>query len=233
MLNYTEIKPRVYVETTVVSYLVARPSRNAIVQSRQRATQQLWEEYSDHFEFVISNIVLSEAREGDSVPVQKRLEVLADLTVLEMPIEVVLLVQNLIDAGAVPQDSLPDAEHIAIATVNNVKYLVSWNYKHIVNETKRNLINEVCHNAGFEPTILCTPTDLMEAIHVKEILDTRTDPVLEECYRMKEAFAAKFNSVQELHDYLVAETEKNKALGFKYLPLPSPTTKESANERKT
>ena len=233
MLNYTEIKPRVYVETTVVSYLVARPSRNAIVQSRQRATQQLWEEYSDHFEFGISNIVLSEAREGDSVPVQKRLEVLADLTVLDMPIEAVLLVQNLIDAGAVPQDSLPDAEHIAIATVNNVKYLVSWNYKHIVNETKRNLINEVCHNAGFEPTILCTLTDLMEAIHVKEIPDTRTDPVLEECYRMKEAFAAKFNSVQELHDYLVAETEKNKALGFKYLPPPSPKTKERANERKT
>ena len=61
MLQYTEIKPRVYVETTVVSYLVARPSRNAIVESRQRATQQLWEEYSDHFEFVISDIVLTEA----------------------------------------------------------------------------------------------------------------------------------------------------------------------------
>ncbi len=231
MLQYTKIKPRVYVETTVVSYLVARPSRNAIVESRQRATRQLWEEYSDRFEFVISNIVLSEAREGDSIPVQKRLEVLADLTVLDMPIEAVLLVQNLIDAGAVPPDSLPDAEHIAIATVNNVEYFVSWNYKHIVNETKRNLINEICQNAGFEPIILCTPTDLMEAIHVKEKPDPRTDPVLEECYRIKEAFAAKFNSAQELHDYLVAETKKNKALGWKYLPPPPPRIKEDSRER--
>lgn len=233
MLQYTKIKPRVYVETTVVSYLVARPSRNMIVESRQRATRRLWEEYSDRFEFVISNIVLSEAREGDSIPVQKRLEVLADLTVLDMPIEAVLLVQNLIDAGAVPQHSLPDAEHIAIATVNNVEYLVSWNYKHIVNETKRNLINEICQNAGFEPTILCTPTELMEAIHVKEKPDPRTDPVLEECYRMKEAFAAKFNSARELHDYLVAETRKNKALGWKYLPLPSPEAKEDSNKKET
>ncbi len=233
MLQYTEIKPRVYVETTVVSYLVARRSPDVIVASRQRATRQLWEEYSDNFEFVISNIVLSEAREGDLIAAQQRLEVLADLTVLGMPTEAVMLVQNLIDAGAVPQYSLPDAEHIAIATVNNVEYLVSWNYKHIVNETKRNVINEVCQNAGFEPTILCTPTELMEEIHVKEKPDTRTDPVLEECYRMKEAFAAKFNSAQELHDFLVAETEKNKALGWKYLPPPPPRIKEDSSEKET
>ena len=233
MLQYTDIKPKVYVETTVVSYLVARPSRNAIVESRQRATRQLWEDYSDRFEFVISNIVLSEAREGDSIAVQKRLEVLEGLTVLDMPTEAVLLVQNLIDAGAVPQHSLPDAEHIAVATVNNVEYLVSWNYKHIVNETKRNVIKEVCQNAGFEPTILCTPTELMEEIHVKEKPDTRIDPVLEECYRMKEAFAAKFNSVQELHNYLVSETKKNKALGWKYLPPPPLRIKEDSPEIET
>ena len=233
MLQYTETKPRVYVETTVVSYLVARPSGDVIVQSRQRATQRLWEEYSDRFEFVISDVVLTEARGGDSVPVQKRLEVLADLTVLDMPIEAVLLVQNLIDAGVVPQDSLPDAEHIAIATVNNVEYLVSWNYKHIVNETKRNLINEVCQAAGFKPTNLCTPTELMEEMHVKEKPDTRTDPILEECYRIKEELSAQFNSTQELYDYLKANQKKWKALGFKYLPPPSPKTKEEANERKT
>ena len=72
---------------------------------------------------------------------------------------------------------------------------------------------------------------LMEEIQVKERPDTHTDPVLEECYRMKEAFAAKFNSAQELHDYLVAETEKNKALGWKY--LPPPRIKEDSSERET
>ena len=233
MLNYTEIKPRVYVETTVVSYLVARPSRNAIVESRQRATQQLWEEYSDHFEFVISDIVLTEASRGDAIVVQRRFEELARLPVLDTTPEAMLLVDNLINAGAVPLHSRTDAQHIAIAAFNSIEYLISWNYKHIVNETKRNLINEVCQAAGFKPTNLCTPTELMEEMHVKEKPDTRTDPILEECYRIKEELAAQFNSTQELYDYLKVNQKKWKALGFKYLPPPSPKTKEGANERKT
>jgi L-amino acid N-acyltransferase YncA len=65
---------------------------------------------------------------------------------------------------------------------------------------------------------------------MKDKIDPRMDPVLEECYRMKEAFAAKFNSMQELYDYLVAETEKNKALGWKYLPPPQPRTKHNKKD---
>ena len=221
MIQYTATKLKVYVETTVVSYLVARPSHDTTLASRQQATQQLWTKYTENFEFVISNVVVSEAREGDPIAAQRRLEVLANLPVLDMSPEAIMLVDNLIDAGAVPQHSRPDAQYIAIAAVNNIEYLVSWNYKHILNETKQNLINEVCHGAGFQPTTLCTPIELIEVIQVKEKPDTRMDPVLEECYRMKEAFAAKFKSAQELNDYLVAETKKNKALGWKYLPPPA------------
>ena len=230
MIQYNTLKPKVYVETTVVSYLVARPSHDVTLAARQQATLQLWEEYSNNFEFVISNVVVSEAREGNPVAAQRRLEVLANLPVLDMSSEAIMLVDKLIDAGAMPQHSRPDAQHIAIATVNRVEYLVSWNYKHIVNETKRNLINEVCHTAGFQPTILCTPIELIEEIQMKEKPDTRMDPVLEECYRMKEAFAARFKSAQELNDYLVAETEKNKALGWKYLPPPQPRTKHNKKD---
>ncbi len=68
---------------------------------------------------------------------------------------------------------------------------------------------------------------------MKEKPDTRTDPILEECYRIKEELVAQFNSTQELYDYLKVNQKKWKALGFKYLPLPSPKTKEGANERKT
>ena len=230
MIQYNTLKPKVYIETTVVSYLVARPSHDVTLAARQQATQQLWTEYADNFEFIISNIVLSEAREGNIIAAQRRLEVLANLPVLDMSSEAIMLVDKLIDAGTMPQHSRPDAQHIAIATVNSVEYLVSWNYKHIVNETKRNLINEVCRAAGFQPTILCTPMELIEEIQMKEKPDTRMDPVLEECYRMKEAFAARFKSAQELNDYLVAETEKNKALGWKYLPPPQPRTKHNKKD---
>ena len=64
---------------------------------------------------------------------------------------------------------------------------------------------------------------------MKEKPDTHMDPVLEECYRMKEAFAAKFNSMQELYDYLVVETKKNKALGWKYASPPLPTKPDKKN----
>ncbi len=189
MLQYTEMKPRVHVETTVVSYLIARPSGNEVVESLQRATRQLWEEYSDNFEFVISDIVINEVGDGDEIAARHRLEMLTGLNVLDMPTEEVMLVQN--------------------------------------------LIVEVCRNAGFKPITLCTPTELIEEIHVKEKPDTRTDPVLEECYRIKEAFAAKFNSAQELYDYLKANQKKWKALGWKYVPLPQSHTKDNSNVKET
>ena len=220
MILYNATKPKVYVETTVVSYLAARPSHDAILAARQQATQQLWTEYSDNFEFVVSDIVLTEISEGDAMAVQRRLEALVGLTVLDIPPEANALAQNLIDADAVPRNLRPDAQHIAIATVNSIEYLISWNYKHIVNETKQQLINQVCRDSGFQPTTLCTPIELIEEMQMKEKPDTRMDPVLEECYRMKEAFAAKFNSMEELYNYLKAEQKKFKALGWKYAPPP-------------
>ena len=230
MILYNAAKPKVYVETTVVSYLVARLSHDATLAARQQATQQLWTEHFDNFEFVVSDIVLTEVSEGDAMAVQRRLEVLVGLTVLNISPDANMLAQNLIDAGAIPQNLRPDAQHIAIATVNSIEYLISWNYKHIVNETKRQLINQVCRASGFQPTTLCTPIELIEEIQVKEKPDTRTDPILEECYRMKEAFAAKFNSMEELYNYLKAEQKKFKALGWKYLPPPQPRTKQNKKE---
>ena len=230
MIQYNTIKPKVYIETTVVSYLVARPSHDVTLAARQQATQQLWTEYAENFKFVISDIVLNEVSRGDIIAAQRRLEVLSNLPVLDMPLEAITLVGNLIDAGAIPEHSHPDAQHIAIAAVNSVEYLVSWNYKHIVNETKRNLINEVCHSVGFQPPTLCTPVALIEEIQVKEKHDIRMDPVLEECYRMKEEFAAQFKSTQELYDYLKAEQKKFKALGWKYLPPPSSRTESGKKD---
>lgn len=116
-----------------------------------------------------------------------------------------------------------------------VSYLVarpSHDVKHILNETKRNLINEVCRASGFQPTHLCTPAELIEDIQVKEKHDTRMDPVLEECYRMKEEFAAQFKSSQELYDYLKAQQKKFKALGWKYLPPPPPRTEQNKEKNR-
>ena len=227
MVQYTTGKPKVYVETTVVSYLVARPSNDITVFDRQRLTRQLWEEYSDVFEFVTSEIVLGEAERGDPREAERRTGMLDNLTELRLLPEATALAHKLIDAGAVPLQSLSDAQHIAIAVVHNVEYLVSWNYKHIVNETKRQHIKDVCLAAGYQPINLCTPEALMEEIQMKEHLEPQTDPILEECYRMKAEFSAQFNSLEELYNYLKAREKEGEAQGRVYIDPPPPPVEQS------
>ena len=222
MIQYAEIKPTVYIESTVVSYLTSRPSNDAVISSRQQATQQLWNEYADNFEFVVSNIVITEITQGNPYRAQERLETIVNLRTLEVNPVVDNLAQLLIDSGAVPQNFRFDAQHIAIAAVNQIEFLVSWNYKHIVNQSKHQLINSICKHAGFQPLTICTPIDLIEEIIMKEKPIPPTDPILEECYRIKEELNAQFNSMEELTAYMMEMQEREKARGRKYTPAPPP-----------
>ena len=216
MVYYIESKPRVYLETTVIRYLAARLNRDVVVASMQQITQQLWEDYRDEFTYVVSPIVFTEARQGDANAVHQRLDVLSHLTVLEVLPEAVMLAEKLLDAGAVPKSSRSDAQHIAIATTHGVEYLVSWNQKHIVNEYKREHINQVCRKAGFSPITICTPTELMRESQMKEKkFENYSDPILEECYRMKEEFNAKFDSLEELTAHLRQVQEECRQNGMK------------------
>ena len=232
MIHYRDIRPRVYLETTVISYLVGRLSSDATLASWQQITRQLWENYTDRFAFVISPIVLAEVSQGNPEAVQRRLETLSHLTVLEILPEADILTQKLLDAGAVPQNFRSDAEHIAIATVHKIEYLASWNHKHIVNANKLEHINQVCRAAGFEPTAICTPADLIGEFQMKEEdFENYTDPILEECYRMKEEFNAQFNSVEELSAYLRQVQEECKRKGMKVVSYYVPPEKREQTEK--
>lgn len=231
MLKYTTIKSRVYLEPTVISHLVARPSGEKTLANWQRASRQLWEDYADRFEFVISPVVRDEIDRGDAILARQRLEAISSLTVLEISQEAIILVEKLLNTGAVPLNSVPDAQHIAIATVHGIEYLVSWNHKHIVNKHKHEHINKVCQEAGFKPTILCTPIELMEEIQMKETSEkqvefdpeTYTNPILEECYRIKEEISAQFKTVEEYYLYLKAKEEEDKRNGVKYVSYFDPS----------
>ncbi|MDE0424578.1 MAG: type II toxin-antitoxin system VapC family toxin [Candidatus Poribacteria bacterium] len=239
MLKYVTIKPRVYIEPTVVSHLVARPSNDPILASWQRASRQLWENYADRFEFVISRVVRAEIQRGDPTAAQQRLDVVSSLTTLEISPEMDNLVEKLLDSGAVPRNARPDAQHIAIATGHGVDYLVSWNHKHIVNENKREYINQVCQEVGFQPITICTPMELMEDIQMKEKEtsekhpdfdpETYTNPILEECYRIKAEISAQFKTQAEFFAYLKAGEEEDKRNGLKYIPYDP--SKRTASEK--
>ena len=159
---FTDRKPKVYIETTVVSYLAARLSQNATIAARQQTTQQFWHEHADRFELVISPTIISEIRQGDAEAVQRRINLISGITRLPMSDAILSLTQNLLNTGAVPRNAETDATHIAIAAVHNVEYLATWNYKHITNVHKRRHIEQVCRENDFRPAIICTPAALIE-----------------------------------------------------------------------
>ena len=161
---------------------------------------------------------------------RKRLAAVAHLPKLPTTLAADALAQQLLSARAVPESAAADAEHIAIATVHGVDYLVSWNHKHLVNENQLRQIHRVCEAAGYRPATICTPTTLMEAFIMKEIIqkypvpdfdpETYTDPVLEECYRIKREISEEFGSFEKFHAYLVALEIENRKKGHKYAPIP-------------
>ena len=157
------MKPKAYIETTVVSYLAAWPSRDVVIAGHQQITREWWENATDRFELVASQLVIDEAGAGDPDAVRDRLAALTSVTLLDASDEALELAQRLITAGAIPEKAAEDAAHIAIAVTNGVDFLVTWNCRHIANATTRSQIEVVCRNAGYEPAIICTPDELMES----------------------------------------------------------------------
>ncbi len=156
------MKPKVYLETTIISYFAARPSRDIITAAHQQITQEWWEGRRSNFEIYISQIVLQEVNEGDKDAIQRRMDMIESVAEIEVNPEAVALAQALVSDGVVPEKAAADALHIAIATVQGMDYLLTWNLKHLANAVIRNAIAEACRQRGYEPPVICTPEELME-----------------------------------------------------------------------
>jgi predicted nucleic acid-binding protein len=153
-------KATVYVETSVLSYLASRPSRDVIVLAQQQLTAEWWENQRSAYELCVSTVVVDEAASGNAEAAQKRLALLVDVTMLEVTEAAIRLAGQLVEQKAIPQKAVQDALHIAIACVHHTRYLVTWNYRHIANATMRQAINRICREAGYEPPVICTPAEL-------------------------------------------------------------------------
>jgi hypothetical protein len=90
----------------------------------------------------------------------KRLTALEGIPLLDIPDAAIHLADDLIKSHAVPQKAAQDALHIAIACVNGIDYLLTWNCKHLANAKMRGHIERVCHEAGYVPPVICTPEEL-------------------------------------------------------------------------
>jgi hypothetical protein len=156
------MKPKVYIETSVVSYLTARPSRDLIIAANQQITQEWWQERRAVFDLYVSQMVVQEASAGDPTAAQERLQVLDEIPLLKLNEEAVTFAEKLVQDGPLPPNAVEDALHIAIATLNGMDYLLTWNFKHLANATMRYKIEQVCRQLGYEPPIMCTPQELLE-----------------------------------------------------------------------
>ena len=155
------MKPRVYLETTIPSYLTAWPSRDLVRAAHQQITREWWARRRAEFELYISQVVLRECQAGDATAAAERLKILQDLPLLEQTEEATRLAQALVDRVPLPERAAVDALHVAIAVVHGVDYLLTWNCTHIANATLRDPIESVCRENGYEPPAICTPDELL------------------------------------------------------------------------
>jgi len=155
------MRPTTYIETTVISYLTALPSRDLILAAHQQVTRDWWSA-RDAFELYISQFVLDEASAGDAAAAARRAEALRDLPVLDLTRDAALHAAEFVRAGGVPAKARIDALHIAVASVHGMDYLVTWNCTHIANAQMRGRIEATCRGAGFDPPIICTPIELVK-----------------------------------------------------------------------
>jgi len=156
------LKKRIYLETTVVSYLAAKPSRDIIVAGHQDATRELWPELSAKYETYISALVFEEAKKGDPGQAQIRLAAIRPFPMLDIDDEARLLAEKIVGRRAVPAEYPEDALHIAVAAVNGIEVIITWNFAHLNNPFTRKKVRQIVEGEGFECPEICSPEELLE-----------------------------------------------------------------------
>lgn len=155
-------RPRVYLETTIPSYLTAWPSRDLLVAAHQQVTREWWKVRRSEFELYVSGLVIEEAGAGDEEAAAQRLEILEEIPLLELSEEVVSCAGEFVRRKVIPENKGEDALHVAAAAVHGMDYLLTWNLKHIAGAVARKQIEWTCRSVGYEPPGICTPEELME-----------------------------------------------------------------------
>src|SRR5215475_6440614 len=158
------VKPTVYIETSVISYRAARPSRDLIVAAHQQMTHEWWERVLPQCDAFVSAVVLEEIAQGDPDAAQRRVQSVSAFPILEVVPEVHTVAAAYFAAIPLPDKAQADAYHLALAAWHGLDYLVSWNCTHIVSGRVRMIVEEVNAQLGIRTPIICTPEELMEVV---------------------------------------------------------------------
>ncbi|GEA28126.1 hypothetical protein MiAbW_02698 [Microcystis aeruginosa NIES-4325] len=151
----------VYIETSILGYLTARHTRDIVVAANIEVTKEWWNTRRGDFQLYSSQAVVKETSQGDVVIASQRLEILANLSLLDLNQAVLDLAEQFLERSNLPAKADIDAVHIAAATVHGMDYLLTWNCKHIANAQIQGKLAEISLDFGYELPILCTPYELL------------------------------------------------------------------------
>ena len=153
---------RIYLESTIPSYVVARPARDLLQAARQQLTRDWWESRREQHELFASQIVLDEIAFGEKAMAQLRLELMQGLPLLPVTDEVKEFARKVQTSGLLPATAERDASHIALASAYELDILLTWNCRHIANATIQTRLRRLAAAAGFTLPVICTPEELLE-----------------------------------------------------------------------
>jgi hypothetical protein len=153
----------VYIETSILGYLTARPSKNLVLTANAEVTREWWEKRRKAFILYISQAVVKEVSQGDTEIASQRLDILRDLPLLDLNQSVTDLAERFLERSNLPSKADVDALHIAAATIHGMDYLLTWNCKHIANAQIQRKLADISLDFGYELPILCTPYELLGA----------------------------------------------------------------------
>lgn len=151
---------RIYIESTIPSYVVARPARDILQAARQQLTKDWWDLKRAKHELYTSQVVLDEITNGEAATAQQRLDVMTEIKLLDLTDEANALTKEILASGLLPADADRDAAHIALATVHEMDILLSWNCRHIANAAIQARLRRLAEKSGFALPVLCTPDEL-------------------------------------------------------------------------
>jgi hypothetical protein len=157
------VKKSLYLETTVVSYLTARMSRDLLIAGHQQATQRLWPKLTSEYETYISALVYEEAGKGDREQAKRRLSAIKAFPMLDIEEEARELAEKILAAWGIPREFPEDALHVAVAAVNEIEIIVTWNFGHLSNPFTRMKIRKAVESEGYRCPEICSPEELLEA----------------------------------------------------------------------
>jgi predicted nucleic acid-binding protein len=154
------MRQKIYLETSVISYLVSRPSKNLVIAGRQAVTKDMWD-IIDNYDIFISDIVIQESSRGDLKLAKLRLDALEKFNILKIDDEAKELAKLSVQRKAIPDKCPEDALHISISAVNGIDVVVTWNFKHLNNPFTRINIRKAIELNGYTCPEICSPDEFL------------------------------------------------------------------------